>query len=236
MNEEPKLSPAGTVYQDKDRPNGVANADAPPPGWLEASLTRHTKSIMEALVRNIQHDQHEYLEHKRLPHTLQPEHALVKPVLMQSGEVVVMTTFPVAAETCIVVYITPFFEKGHDPLSANPTPSEEEEKVLGYKLFAYKEMSHFAVENVPQRLAPFLQEEICRQAGKLNLRQVQFLYATILTPQDVRGFEDPNNYLAKLTAQANAYVQQQVDTNAYVKQLPEPHHPDNVRRPTPIAD
>lgn len=211
MNQADQNKP---TYQDKDRPNGVPNADAPPPSWLEASLIRHTKTVMDGLVRNIHHDQHEYLEHRRLPHSIKPKDALTKPWLLETGEVIVMTVFPVAAETCLTVFFSPVFEKGHDPMSANPTPTEEDDAVIDFKVFAFREISHLATENLPQRLAPFVHQELVRQAKAIKLRQVQFLYATILQPHDTTGFDDPygllpkviENKLAKMTAQGNGYV------------------------------
>lgn len=206
MSQTDASSPA---YQDKDRPNGVARADAPAPGWFQESMNRSTKTIVESLMRVIHHDQHEYLENRRLPHTIKTSEALVKPHLLPTGEVILTTVFPVATDKCFVAYFTPVFDNAFNPMSGAPTPSEEEAKVTSYDIFTYRE-GRLAVENTPQNLIPLLIEELRRQAHAMKLRQVQFLYFSILSPQHTGGYEDPHGYLAKLTASSNHYVQKAV--------------------------
>jgi hypothetical protein len=197
------------AYEDIDRPNGVAKPDAPAPGWFQDAISQATRTVVESIMGLIHHDQHEYLDHRRLPNALKPSEALVKPHLMHDGAVIVMTVFPVAAESCFVAWFTPLFDKGHDAMSGQPTPSEEEQSVFGYHVHVYRE-GKTAVHNVPQVPSNFILDELTRQAKVMKLRQVQFLYFTIMKPNSIQGFEDPHNHMAKLTAQANDLMQQRV--------------------------
>jgi hypothetical protein len=197
------------VYEDLDRPNGVPRADIQAPGWFQDSIAQATRTVVESIMGLIHHNQHEYLDKRRLPNAIKATDALVKPHMLPDGSVVVMTVFPVAAEGCFVAWFTPHFDGGFNAMSGQPTPSEEEQSVTTYTVQVYRE-GLSAVHNVPQLPSNFIVDELCRQAQAIKLRQVQFLYFTIMKPNSVQGFDDPHDYVAKLTAQANDLVQQRV--------------------------
>lgn len=187
-----------SAYIDRDAPNGVRNTDAPAPGWYMSAMDR----ITQAITGVIMHEQHEYLENKRLPHTIKPSDALVKPYLMKDGQVALMTVFPVASEHSFICCFLPIYDRGYDMFEHSGKIPEDID-VVAFNLFIYKENGPFAVNNQPIRLGDFVQEELCRQAREMKLRYPQFLYVTLLSPRTVEGFEDPHNNLANLIPRTN---------------------------------
>jgi hypothetical protein len=181
-----------TVYEDRDAPQGQRRLDAPSPGWLDSAMRRINDSILQVIM----HEQHEYLENKRLPHTLKQSDALVKPYLLKDGQVIVATVFPVASEHNYVCCFTPIYDRGYSIFDNAKIP--EDVAVLGYNLFVYKENGPLAVNNQPIQMADYVQEELCRIAREMKLRYSQFVYFTLLTPRVADGFEDPHNNLANL--------------------------------------
>jgi hypothetical protein len=181
-------------YEDPQRPNGMAAPDAPMPGWLESVFRRINKSILDV----VHYEQHEYLEHRKLPHLLKPSEVLVKPHLLDEGSIVAQTVFPLATESCFVVIYTPVFANGHDAMMGDAP--DESVDVVDYRLFVYQERGRTAAENVPQTPAPRIVDELKRQARQLKLRNMQFLYFTLLKPKVTEAFDDPHGHLAKLQA------------------------------------
>lgn len=202
------------VYEDMDRPNGIARTDAPLPGWFDSSMGRITQAIMQV----ISHDQHEYLEHKRLPHAIKTSEALVKPHLLEDGKVILTTVFPVASEQSFIVYFTPIYDGGHDMWGT--APLTDEIGVLGFNVMVFKENGHYAVNNTPIKPGSAIVDELCRQAKAMKLRHPQFLYFTILTPRAAEGFEDPNNHLAKLIDRTNHVAQAKVAAQTSAQPTP----------------
>lgn len=183
-------------YQDPDRPNGVGGPSAEAPAWFQESMEKITKAIFDV----VHFSQHEYLDRRRLPHAIKMSEVLVKPHLLPTGTVVVQTVFPIASENCFVVYYTPILADGQDPQAE----VKGEPEILGYNLFAYKEGVFTAAKNVPQNLSEMIHRELWRQAKELKLRNVQFLYFTIMQPQHPEAYEDPNGYGKKPAAPAQA--------------------------------
>jgi hypothetical protein len=188
------------MYEDPQRPGGVEQPNAPPPSWLTETMDRITKAIFDV----VHYSQHEYLDHRRLPHAIKMSEVLVKPHLLKTGEVAVATVFPVASELTFVAYFTPLFAKPWDLLTQGNAPEDNE--VVDYRIFAYKEGVHSVVHNVPQNLADWLQVELKRQALELKIRNPQFLYFTIMKPMHTEAFEDPHGY-NKQDKQAPAGIQ-----------------------------
>ncbi len=176
-------------YQDAQRPNGVAGPEGEAPGWFNEAMQRITKAIFDV----VHFSQHEYLDHRRLPHAIKMSEILIKPHLLQTGEVAVQTVYPVASEMCFVAYYTPLFTNGHVQLRDGDPP--EDAVVSDYHIQAWKEGTNSVVHNTPQRLAPWLEDELKRQAHELKLRNMQFVYFTIMKPQHAEAFEDPHGYL-----------------------------------------
>jgi hypothetical protein len=173
-------------FQDPDRPNGVARPDAAAPAWFQESMEKITQAIFEV----VHYSQHEYLERRRLPHAIKMSEVLTKPHLLPTGAVLIQTVFPIASENCFVVYYEPILDRGYDPKQEVP----EDVKVWGYNLFAFKEGVLSAAKNVPQTLTEVVQTELSRQAKAIGIRNVQFLYFTIMQPQHPEAYDDPNGY------------------------------------------
>lgn len=193
MHTPPNTEPP---FQDPDRPNGVAKPDAGAPAWFQEAMEQITKAIFDV----VHYSQHEYLDHRRLPHAIKMSEVLVKPHLLPTGMVLVQTVFPVASENCFVVYYDPLLDKGWDPKKEVP----EDVHIWGYNLFAYKEGVFSAAKNVPQTLTEMIQTELSRQAKELKLRNVQFLYFTIMQPQHPEAYDDPHGYGKKPAAPAHS--------------------------------
>lgn len=173
-------------YQDPDRPNGVAGPSATAPNWFQEAMEKITKAIFDV----VHFSQHEYLDRRRLPHAIKMSEVLCKPHLLPTKAVVVQTVFPIASENCFVAYYTPILEDGLDPYKEVP----EDTPIHGYSIFAYKEGVFTAAKNVPQILNDTIKAELSRQAKVLGLRNVQFLYFTIMQPQHPEAYEDPHGY------------------------------------------
>jgi hypothetical protein len=173
-------------YQDPDRPNGIASPDAAAPAWFQESIEKVTKAIFDV----VHFSQHEYLDRRRLPHAIKMSEVLTKPQLLPTKAVLVQTVFPIASENCFVVYYTPVLADNQDPYK----PITGEPEILDYNLFAYREGVFTAAKNVPQHLTPMIQAELKRQAKALGIRNVQFLYFTIMQPQHPEAYDDPNGY------------------------------------------
>lgn len=182
------LPHTGPMYEDPQRPGGIEQPNAPPPAWLTETMNQITKAIFDV----VHFSQHEYLDHRRLPHAIKMSEVLVRPHLLHTCEVAVGTVFPVASELTFVVFLTPKFANGHDVLEQGNTPADQD--VVDYGILAYKEGVHSVVHNVPQNLAPWLQAEIKRQARELKIRNPQFLYYTIMKPMHVEAFDDPHGH------------------------------------------
>jgi hypothetical protein len=172
-------------------PQGPAFEEVPTPGqapaWLESLFRRINKSILDV----VHFEQHEYLDIRKLPHALKPSEVLTKPHLMQDGSIIVQTVFPIAVDNCFVVVYTPIFENGDDAMMGQ---QPDDVSVIDFKLFCYQERGRFAYENVPQTPSPAIAAELKRQSHALGLRNMQFLYFTVLKPNVAEAFDDPNGY------------------------------------------
>jgi hypothetical protein len=174
------ITPPGPAFQEVPTPNQA-------PGWLESLFRQINKSILDV----VHFAQHEYLDYRKLPHALKPSEVLTKPHLMQDGSIVVQTVFPIAVENCFVVVYTPVFANGEDAMHGQ---QPDDVAVVDFKLFCYQERGRFVYENVPQTPSPAIATELKRQAHALGLRNMQFLYFTVLTPNVAEAFDDPNGY------------------------------------------
>ncbi|SAK59666.1 hypothetical protein AWB81_01876 [Caballeronia arationis] len=174
------ITPPGPAFEEVPTPNKT-------PGWLESLFRQINKSILDV----VHFAQHEYLDYRKLPHALKTSEVLTKPQLQQDRTIIVQTVFPIATENCFVVVYTPVFENGEDAMLGQ---QPDDVAVVDFKLFCYQERGRFVYENVPQTPTPPVAAELKRQAHALGLRNMQFLYFTVLTPNVVEAFDDPNGY------------------------------------------
>jgi hypothetical protein len=174
------ITPPGPAFEEVSTPDQA-------PAWLESLFRRINKSILDV----VHFEQHEYLDSRKLPHALKPSEVLAKPHLMQDGTIVVQTVFPIATETCFVVVYTPIFENGDDAMMGR---QPDDVAVVDFKLFCYQERGRFVYENVPQTPSPAIAAELKRQGRALGLRNMQFLYFTVLKANVAEAFDDPNGY------------------------------------------
>jgi hypothetical protein len=216
-----------TPYQDPERPNGVAGPEGAAPSWFQEAMNLITKAIFDV----VHFSQHEYLDRRRLPHSIKMSEVLTMPHLLPTGEVIVQTVFPVASERSFVVYFTPVFEDGRDALTHQDDPDAKNPvRVVGYELFCYKEGAFTAAKNLVQILSPMVRQELIRQAFELKLRCVQFLYFTIMQPQHAEAYADPHGHLPKIQAARAAEIAQ-----AAMQRVAQQAASDaGVRMPTPL--
>ncbi|WP_144106651.1 hypothetical protein [Paraburkholderia sp. BCC1886] len=179
-------------YDDIVRPGGKGGPHAPKPVWIDSCFSRINESIMKVVA----FEQHEYLENKRLPHTLRHFEVFVKPHLLASGDIIVMTRFPMASDLAFVASFKPIFENGHDAMTAGP--AEPDVKVIDYEVFCYQEKGRFAYDNVPVSPSPAALNELKRQVAAIPLRAMQFMHFTFLRPKAAETFDDPNGYLQQI--------------------------------------
>lgn len=228
LDQTPQLPNLNPPYQDPQRPNGVGPVDGPAPDWFQQAMQDVTKAIFEV----VHHSQHEYLDRRRLPHSIKMSEVLVKPHLLSTGEVVVQTAFPVASDRTFVAFYTPLFTNGANQMAGDPIPDETVE-VGGYTVFAYKEGVFTAAKNEPQRLSPMVIDELSRQAKELKLRHVQFLYFTFMQPQYPDAFDDPHGHLPKLIGAHTAEMARRAEA-PWGAQQPKQDTPASVQMPTEL--
>jgi hypothetical protein len=166
-------------------------ADAPIPGWVE-SFGRYME---RAIFGGLMHQQHEYLEHRRLPHTVRTWEIKTTPWLLKDGYILALTDFPIATETCCVVAFTPVYTDGRTAMDRSASDEAMELNVIDFEIFVYQERGRTAFENARMILHPHYVAELKRQAFALKLQYIQFFYFTQLVPKVREAFEDPHGHL-----------------------------------------
>jgi hypothetical protein len=200
--------PAG-AYGDPHRPDagdgsGELRPDAPMPGWIESFGRRLERAIHGAMLL----EQHEYLEHRRLPHTVRTWEVKTVPHLLEDGYILALTDFPLAAETCCVVAFTPVYADGRTAMDPGTEADAKSMEVADYEMFTYQERGRTADENTRMILHPHYLAELKRQAFALKLQYIQFFYFTQLVPKVREAFEDPNGHLDAILARFRKQHQQ----------------------------
>ncbi|MBB5409346.1 hypothetical protein HDG34_003287 [Paraburkholderia sp. HC6.4b] len=201
--QEPGGVPAPVAYGDPRRLNsnggspctdGQLRPDAPIPARVESCVRRLERAIYGAMM----FDQHEYLEHRRLPHTLRTWEVRTTPWLLEDGYILALTDFPVATETCCVVAFTPVYADGRTAMDRSTQTDAMSLEVVDYEVFTYQERGHTAYENARMILHPRYLAELRRQAFALKLQYIQFFYFTQLIPKVREAFEDPEGHLERI--------------------------------------
>ncbi|WP_233875071.1 hypothetical protein [Paraburkholderia adhaesiva] len=195
--------PHRTGADDGNGGDGPLRPDAPMPGWIESFGRKIERAIHNAMV----FEQHEYLEHRRLPHTVRTWEIKTVPWLLEDGYILALTEFPIATETCCVVAFTPVYADGRTAMARETAAEAMALEVVDYEVFAYQERSRTAYENTRMILGPPYIAELKRQAFALELQYIQFFYFTQFVPKVREAFEDPNGYLELFLARAKQAFQ-----------------------------